>query len=125
MTITVKTYPYVERTKSIEQIEYLLSNFNTIFYKVSSISNLNDILSILKEKHFDISLTEEKWKQRWIQSCLNNQEEIAIEINVTNQSVNTISYNVIIAELEELNFWSEKKLKRLGRIAIVTELAKK
>lgn len=107
-------YTYVERTS----LEYLLSNFDTVFVKVSYITHLNEILSNLKEKHFDISLTEENWKKNWAQSCLNNQEEIAIEINVKNKSVNTVSYQHIISELSEPNFWSEKKIKKMERIAI-------
>ena len=107
-------YTYVEKTS----LEQLLSNFDTIFIKVSYITHLNEILSNLKEKHFDISLTEENWKRNWAQSCLNNQEDIAIEINVKNKSVNTLSYQHVLNELSEPNFWSEKKIKKMGRIAV-------
>lgn len=107
-------YTYTERTS----LEQLLSNFDTIFIKVSYVTQLNEILAKLKEKQFDISLTKEEWKWHWVQSCLNNQEEIAIEINVANKSVNTISYHHIISELSEPNFWSEKKIKKMGRIAV-------
>ena len=107
-------YTYVERTS----LEQLLSNFDTIFIKVSYVTQLNEILAKLKEKQFDTSLTKEEWKWHWVQSCLNNQEEIAIEINVTNKSVDTISYQHIISELAEPNFWSEKKIKKMGQIAV-------
>lgn len=107
-------YTYVERTS----LEQLLSNFDTIFIKVSYVTQLNEILTKLKEKQFDTSLTKEEWKWHWIQSCLNNQEEIAMEINVANKSVDTISYQHIISELSEPNFWSENKIKKMGRIAV-------
>lgn len=109
-------YTYVEK----KSLDHLISNFDTIFIKVSYMSHINDILSKLKERNFNILLANEKWKWNWAQSCLNNQEEIAIEINVANKSVNTISYQHIISELSEPTFWSEKKIKRLGQIAIAT-----
>ena len=107
-------YTHVEK----KSLDHLLSNFDTIFIKVSYVTQLNEILAKLKEKQFDISLTKEEWKWHWVQSCLNNQEEIAIEINVTNKSVDTISYQHIISELSEPNFWPEKKIKKMGQIAV-------
>lgn len=107
-------YTYVEK----KSLDHLISNFDTIFIKVSYVTQLNEILAKLKEKHFNTSLTKEEWKWNWTQSCLNNQEEIAIEINVANKSINTISYQHIISELSEPNFWSEKKIKKMGRIAV-------
>ena len=112
--MTKPLYTYAERTS----LEQLLSNFDTIFIKVSYVPQLNEILAKLKEKQFDTSLAKEEWKWNWAQSCLNNQEEIAIEINVANKSVATISYHHIISELSEPNFWSEKKIKKMGRIAV-------
>lgn len=54
-------YTYVERTS----LEQLLSNFDTIFIKVSYVTQLNEILTKLKEKQFDTSLTKEEWKWHW------------------------------------------------------------
>lgn len=56
--MTKPLYTYAERTS----LEQLLSNFDTIFIKVSYVTQLNEILAKLKEKQFDISLTKEEWK---------------------------------------------------------------
>lgn len=108
------SYTYIENAS----LDYLISNFDTVFIKVSYINHLDNLLSKLKEKQFNTSFAKEDWKWHWVKSCLNNHEDITIDINVKNKSVDTISYQHIISELAEPHFWSEKKIKNLGRIVI-------
>lgn len=107
-------YTYIERAS----LDYLLSNFDTVYLKVSYTSQLKNILAKLKDRQFDISYTQEKWKQEWAQSCINNGEPIAIEIDVQLKFVNLFSYQHAISELSELHYWTLEKLKNLGNIVV-------
>ena len=108
------TYTYIKKAS----LEYLLSNFDTVYLKVSYMSQLKEILAKLEAKQFDISYTQEKWKQKWAQSCINNDDPIAVEIDVQLKFVDLVSYQHITSELSELHYWSIEKLRNLGKIAV-------
>ena len=105
------TYTYIKKAS----LEHLLSNFDTVFLKVSYMSQLKEILAKLEAKQFDISYTQEKWRQEWTKSCINDGEPIAVAINVQLKFVDLISYQYVTSEL---HYWSIEKLRNLGKIAV-------
>ena len=107
-------YTYIERAS----LEHLLSNFDTVFLKVSYMSQLKEVLAKLEAQQFDISYTQEKWRQEWAESCINNSEPIAVEIDVQLKIVDFFSYQHAISELSEPQYWTYEKLKNLGNIAV-------